>query len=160
MSAMTTSREPVHRSHFIAQAAPADVYAIVVDFPAYPRLFPEIKEARVLSTNGNVIRVEFRAQIILPVRYVLDLTCLPDVPSVDWIYVEGEVITGSSGSWRFTAEPGGARVDYRVALEVRAPLPGAILRKVTDGLVSASLPRMFVSIEEETRRRRAGQPPR
>src|SRR5256885_2276252 len=50
---MTTSREPVHRSHLIAQATPADVYAIVVDFPAYPRLFPELKDATVLSTNAG-----------------------------------------------------------------------------------------------------------
>ena len=155
---MTTSREPVHRSHFIAQATPADVYAIVVDFPAYPRLFPELKAARVVATNPPVIRVEFRAQMVLPVRYVLDLTCVPDVPSVDWVYVEGEVITDSTGGWRFTAEPGGTRVDYQVAMDVRAPLPGAILRKITDGLVSASLPRMFLSIEAEARRRRTGQP--
>ena len=154
---MTMSREPVQRSHFIARATPRDVYEIVVDFPAYPRLFPEIKDARVLPAvpgQPNLVRVEFRSQMVLPVRYVLDLTCLPDVPSVDWTFVEGEVVTDSSGGWRFTAEPGGARVDYRVALDVRAPLPGAILRKITDGLVSASLPRMFTSIEAEVRRRK------
>ena len=57
------------------------------------------------------------------------------------------------GSWRFTPEGGGTRVDYRVAMDVRAPVPGFILRKITDGLVSASLPRMFTSIEPEVRRR-------
>ena len=40
-----SAREPVHRTHFVARAVPADVYAIVTDFPAYPRLFPEIKRA-------------------------------------------------------------------------------------------------------------------
>jgi ribosome-associated toxin RatA of RatAB toxin-antitoxin module len=155
---MTMPREPVQRSHFIAGAQPRDVYGIVVDFPAYPRLFPELKDARVLAPSlpgrPNVTRVEFRAQMVLPVRYVLDLTCLPDVPSVDWTFVEGEVVTDSTGGWRFTAEAGGCRVDYRVALDVRAPLPGAILRKITDGLVSASLPRMFTSIEAEFRLRK------
>jgi ribosome-associated toxin RatA of RatAB toxin-antitoxin module len=155
---MTMPRDPVQRSHFIARAEPKDLYEIVVDFAAYPRLFPEIKEARVVSANlpgqPNVARVEFRSQMVLPVRYVLDLTCLPDVPSVDWTFVEGEVVTDSSGGWRFTAEPGGTKLDYRVALDVRAPLPGAILRKITDGLVSASLPRMFTSIEAEFRRRK------
>jgi ribosome-associated toxin RatA of RatAB toxin-antitoxin module len=165
---MTMPREPVHRSHFIARATPKEVYDIVVDFPAYPRLFPEIKEGRVLAPSPSapilpvppgqpkVTRVEFRAQIVLPVRYVLDLTCLPDIPSVDWTFVEGEVVTDSTGGWRFIAEPGGTRVEYRVALDVRAPLPGAILRKITDGLVTASLPRMFTSIEAELRRRQGG----
>ena len=139
----------------MAQATPREVYDVVVDFPAYPRLFPELNGARIISTDGLVIRAEFRAQMVLPVRYVLDLTCLPDVPSVDWRFVEGEVVTDNTGNWRFTPEPGGTRVDYRVALDVRAPVPGVILRKITDGLVAASLPRMFTSIDAEVRRRRA-----
>jgi ribosome-associated toxin RatA of RatAB toxin-antitoxin module len=150
-----SSREPVQRRHLMAQATPAEVYAVVVDFPAYPRLFPELTGARVVSTTGVVARVEFRARMVLPVRYVLDLTCLPDVPSVDWQFVEGEIVTASVGSWRFIPEAGGTSVEYKAALDVRAPVPGIILRKITDGLVSASLPRMFTSIEAEVRRRRA-----
>jgi ribosome-associated toxin RatA of RatAB toxin-antitoxin module len=151
-----SAREPVHRRHFIAGAHPREVYDVVVDFPAYPRLFPEIKEARVLRTEGEVARVEFRAQIVIPIRYVLDLTCRPDAPAVDWQFVEGEIVTGSTGSWRFDPERDGTAVDYRVSLDVRAPLPGFVLRKVTDGLVVASLPAMFASIEREARRRRGG----
>ena len=54
-----SAREPVHRTHLIARATPAEVYAVVTDFPAYPRLFPEFKQTRVVSTTGNVVRVEF-----------------------------------------------------------------------------------------------------
>ena len=159
-----SSREPVQRSHFISGAAPADVYAVVVDFAAYPRLFPEIKSAAVLSvTPGErgtaVFRVEFRAQIVLPVRYVLDLSCDPAAPSVEWRFVEGEIVTDSNGGWRFAAERGGTRVDYRVSMDINAPLPGFMLRKITDGLVGASLPKMFASIEQEVRRRPAARPP-
>jgi ribosome-associated toxin RatA of RatAB toxin-antitoxin module len=152
---MSSAREPVHRSHLITPATPRELYDIVVDFPAYPRLFPELKGARVLSTQAPVVRVEFSAQMVLAVRYVLDLTCQPDVPSVDWRFVEGEIVADSTGSWRFTPEGAGTRVDYRVSMDVRAPVPGIILRKITDGLVSASLPRMFTSLEDEVRRRRA-----
>jgi ribosome-associated toxin RatA of RatAB toxin-antitoxin module len=157
MSPMSV-REPVHRSQLVTPATPREVYDIVVDFPAYPRLFPELKGARVVSTQASVVRVEFRAQMVLPVRYVLDLTCLPDVPSVDWRFVEGEIVTESTGSWRFAPEGQGTRVDYRVSMDVSAPVPGFILRKITDGLVSASLPRMFTSIEAEVRRRRTERP--
>jgi ribosome-associated toxin RatA of RatAB toxin-antitoxin module len=154
-----SAREPVRKVHFIAAATPAEVYAVVVDFPSYPRLFPEIQEARVLSTTaeetGQVWRVEFRAQAVLPVRYVLDLTCNPKEPSVDWRFVEGEVVTDSTGGWRFAAERGGTSVDYRVSMDIKAPLPGFVLRKITDGLVGASLPKMFSAIEDEVRRRRA-----
>jgi hypothetical protein len=157
MTRMPT-REPVQRSHFIAQATPREVYDVLVDFDVYPRLFAELKATRVVSVAPPVYRVEFRAHIVLPIRYVLDLTCEPSGPSgpsIDWRYVEGEVVTDSVGGWRFTAENGGARVDYRVAIDINAPLPGFILRKVTDGLVSASLPKMFAAIEAEVQRRRS-----
>jgi ribosome-associated toxin RatA of RatAB toxin-antitoxin module len=152
-----SAREPVHRTHFVARATPAEVYAIVTDFPAYPRLFPEFKQARVVSTTGNVVRVEFRAEVVIAVRYVLDLNCDPATLAVDWTFVEGEIVTGSTGSWRFTASGDGTTIDYRAALDVKAPLPGFILRRVTDGLVSASLPAMFKSIEREVRARQANQ---
>ena len=129
----------------------------MTDFPAYPRLFSEIKEARVVSTTGHVTRVEFRAHMVLPIRYVLDLagsgTDGPQPLTVDWTYVEGEIVTGSAGGWRFSAEGDGTSVEYTVSLNVNAPLPDFLLRKVTDGLVSASLPNMFASLEREVRRR-------
>jgi ribosome-associated toxin RatA of RatAB toxin-antitoxin module len=154
------SREPVHRRHHVPRATPREVYDVVVDFPSYPRLFPELKGARVVSTAGNVVRVEFRAHVVLPIRYVLDLTCSGAGPdggplTVDWTYVEGEIVTSSVGGWRFAPEGDGTHVDYTVSLDVRAPLPGFVLRKVTDGLVSASLPNMFASLEREVRRRQA-----
>jgi len=55
----------------------------------------------------------------------------------------------------FAVEGSGTALDYRVALDVKAPLPGFVLRKVTDTLVSASIPKMFASIEREVRRRQA-----
>ena len=153
-----SAREPVHRTHLVARATPAEAYAVVTDFPAYPRLFPEFKQARVVSTTGSVVRVEFRAEVVIAVRYVLDLACDAAALTVDWTFVEGEIVTGSTGGWRFIASGDGTTIDYRAALDVKAPLPGFILRRVTDGLVSASLPAMFASIEREVRARQARQP--
>jgi ribosome-associated toxin RatA of RatAB toxin-antitoxin module len=155
-----SSREPVNRRHHVPRATPREVYDVVADFPAYPRLFPELKEARVVSRAGDVSRVEFRAHMVLPIRYVLDLTCAGGGASgapltVDWTFVEGEIVTNNVGGWRFTPEGDGTAVDYTVSLDVKAPVPGFVLRKIIDGLVSASLPNMFVSLEREVRRRQA-----
>ncbi len=154
-----SAREPVQRQHNVARATPAEVYAVVTDFAAYPRLFPEFKQARVLSTTGKVVRVEFSAAVVIAVRYVLDLICDADALTVDWTFVEGEIVTDSVGGWRFTVAGDGTRINYRAALDVKAPLPGFVLRKVTDGLVAASLPNMFASIEREVRRRQAERAP-
>jgi ribosome-associated toxin RatA of RatAB toxin-antitoxin module len=133
--------------------APAAVYAAVVDFAAYPRLFPEIKAAQVVSSEGKRVRAEFRGNIVLPFRYVLDLDCDPAALTVDWHYVEGEVVKNSEGGWRFSPEGDGTRVEYRVTMEISAPLPGFLLRKITDGLVALSLPAMFASVEREAKNR-------
>jgi ribosome-associated toxin RatA of RatAB toxin-antitoxin module len=147
--------ERVRRNHFVPDASPGEVYAVVVDFPAYPRLFPEFQSTRVIATDGKRVRVEFNVKVMMAVRYVLDLVCDADAHSVDWTFVEGEVVTDSQGSWRFAAEGAGTRVDYTAALEVRAPLPGFVLRKITDGVLSASIPRMFAAITREVTARKA-----
>ncbi len=152
-------REPVQRKHLVPRATPAEVYAVVTDFPAYTRLFPEMKSVRVISTTGQTHRVEFRAEVVLSVRYVLDLVCDPGAVTVDWTFVEGEIVTDSVGSWRFRPEGDGTNIEYSAALDIKAPLPGFVLRKVTDGLVAASLPAMFRSIEREVRQRQAKPSP-
>jgi uncharacterized membrane protein len=144
--------------------SPADVYAVVTDFEVYPRLFKEMKTVKVLSTEGNRKRVEFRLEMVIAIRYVLDLVCDAAAGTVDWTYVEGEIVTDSRGGWRFTAEGEATntntntntntKVDYQAALTVNAPLPGFVVKKVTNALVSASLPAMFTSIENEARARK------
>lgn len=149
------SRAPVERSYLVRGAAPREVYDVVVDFEAYPRLFPELTSVRVLERTPPQLRVEFRASVVIPVRYVLNVRCDPDALTVDWTYVEGEVVVDSTGGWRFHVDPAGTKVDYRAAMSIKAPLPGFIVRKATDALVSASLPGMFASIDRETHRRQS-----
>jgi ribosome-associated toxin RatA of RatAB toxin-antitoxin module len=146
--------KPVRHSAFMAGASPAEVFAVVVDFPAYPRLFPEIKQARVLQTEAGRVRAEFRGNLLLPYRYVLDLDCDAQAGTVKWTYVEGELVKDSTGGWRFAAEAGGTRVEYQATLRIEAPVPGFLLRKITDILVTLSLPAMFASIEREVGRRK------
>ena len=132
-------------------APPRAIYDIVTDFAAYSRLFREIKSARVVATEGPRFRVEFRLEMVVAIRYTLDLVCNPEALTVDWTYVEGEVVTGSEGGWRFSTDEagGGTLIEYRAALTVDAPLPGFVVRKVTQALVSASLPGMFSAIDRD-----------
>ncbi len=154
----------MQKRYLVARAKPAEVYGVVTDFAAYPNLFPEIKGTRVVNAGApgpdgrTVTRVEFRGQVVLPVRYVLDLICDPSALTVEWTFVEGEIVTNSVGGWRFRPEGEGTDMEYRVSLDVKAPVPGFVLRKVTDGLVSASIPSMFSAIEREVRKRQTGQP--
>jgi ribosome-associated toxin RatA of RatAB toxin-antitoxin module len=151
---MSLDSTPVRRSHLVKGATPADLYAVVTDFAAYPRLFREIKSTREVEREGKRQRVEFKLEMVVAIRYVLDLVCDPDQHTVDWTYVEGEIVTGSAGSWRFVPDNDGTRMDYAVALNIKAPLPGFVIKRVTDALVSASLPSMMSAIENEAAARR------
>lgn len=153
------SRAPVERSHLLRGATPREAYDVVVDFEAYPRLFPELTSVRVLERTSRGVRVEFRASVVLSVRYVLNLRCDPEALTVDWTYVEGEIVVDSTGGWRFLVDPAGTKMEYRAAVTIKAPLPGFIVRRATDALVSASLPGMFSSIEREVRRRQRPKTP-
>ena len=152
-SSVQSDLKPVRHSVHMAGLSPGQVYAVVVDFAAYPRLFPEIQQTRILADNGQSRRVEFRGHMVLPFRYVLDLRCDEQAGTVTWIYVEGEVVKNSTGGWRLVAEDGGTRVEYEISLQIEAPVPGFLLRRITDGLVAMSLPAMFASVEREARRR-------
>jgi ribosome-associated toxin RatA of RatAB toxin-antitoxin module len=147
-------RAPVERTYLVRGASPREVYDVVVDVEAYPRLFPEFKMVRVIERRPSIVRAEFRAEVVLAVRYVLDLRCDADALTVDWTFVEGEIVVDSIGSWRFLPEAGGTRAVYRASLVVKAPLPGFIVRKATDALVAASIPGMFAAIDREVQRRR------
>ena len=151
---MTLESTPVRRSHLARGATPAELYAVVTDFDAYPRLFREMKSVTVQERVDRRIRVEFKLEMVVAIRYVIDLVCDPEAHTVDWTYVEGEVVTGSEGAWRFVPEQDGTRMDYRVAITIKAPLPGFVIRRMTDALVSASLPSMLASVEAEAGRRR------
>lgn len=148
---------PVTRRQYLRDLSPADLYAVVTDFPAYPRLFKELKTVRVLEEDAakKRVRVEFRAEVVLSVRYVLDLVCDPASASVDWTFVEGEIVRDAEGAWRFEADGNGTWVEYKSALVLDAPLPRFLVKKATDALVSLSLPAMFVALEREARARKA-----
>src|SRR6188474_1729923 len=120
------TRTPVERTYLMRQTTPREVYDVVTDFEAYPKLFPEFKTVRVLERRPTGVRVEFRAEVVLAVRYVLDLACDPEALTVDWTFVEGEIVVDSTGGWRFTADREGTQVVYRAALTIKAPLPGFI----------------------------------
>ena len=146
------SRPPVERVHLVRGVEPRKLYDVVTDFEAYPRLFPELKAVRILERRPPVVRAEFRAEVVLKVRYVLDLVCDPEALTIDWTFVEGEIVTDSVGGWRFTAVPEGTRVEYRAGMTIKAPLPSFIVRRATDALVAASIPGVFAAIEREARR--------
>src|SRR5262249_28079722 len=122
----------------------------------YPRFFPEFTGARVLLRDGDKARVEFRAKMVKEVRYTLDLVHCSEGPELgtSWTFVEGQIVSDSRGSWKFRQEGDGTRIDYRAGIEVRAPLPGFIINKISEAILNSSIPNMFRALEKEAAARK------
>jgi ribosome-associated toxin RatA of RatAB toxin-antitoxin module len=144
--------ETITREYTIQGIAPRAVYDIVTDYACYPRIFPEFTGCRVLSDKAQTRRVEFRARIVVEVRYVLDIAHDPERLSTDWTFVEGEVVSDSAGGWAFSGTTD-THIHYRAGMAVRAPLPKFVINKISNALMGSSIPNMFRALEREARAR-------
>jgi ribosome-associated toxin RatA of RatAB toxin-antitoxin module len=144
--------ETITREHTIRGVAPRAVYDIVTDYACYPRIFPEFTGCRVLSEKDLMKRVEFRARVVVEVRYVLDIAHDPETLRTEWSYVEGEVVSDSAGGWQFSGESD-THITYHAGMAIRAPLPKLIINKVSNALMGQSIPNMFRALEREAHAR-------
>ena len=141
--------ETLSREYTIRGVCPRDVYAVVTDYACYPRIFPDFSGCRVVAGQGNRQQVEFRARVVVEVRYVLDITHDPEKLTTSWKYVEGEVVSDSEGGWSFEGDETVTRIKYRAGVSVKAPLPRFVVNKISNALMGTSIPNMFKALERE-----------
>jgi len=147
--------ETITREHTIRGVAPRAVYDIVTDYACYPRIFPEFTGCRVVSEKDLMKRVEFRARIVVEVRYVLDIAHDPETLTTKWTYAEGEVVSDSVGGWQFSgvSDNRDTLIKYHAGMAIRAPLPKFVINKVSNALMGQSIPNMFRALEKEAHAR-------
>jgi ribosome-associated toxin RatA of RatAB toxin-antitoxin module len=141
--------ETIEREHTIHGVHPRAVYDIVTDYACYPRIFPEFTSCRVVEQRGATRRVEFRARVIVEVRYVIDIVHEPAQLSTRWSFVQGEVVSDSEGGWSLVGDDRATRCRYRAGIAVKAPLPKFVINKVSNALLGTSIPNMFRALERE-----------
>jgi ribosome-associated toxin RatA of RatAB toxin-antitoxin module len=144
--------ETIAREHVIRGVSPRAVYDIVTDYACYPRIFPEFTGVRVLSEDGARREVEFRARVVVEVRYTIDIVHDMEKLSTRWTFVSGEVVSDSAGGWDFVGEKD-TLIRYHAGMAIRAPLPKVIINKVSNALMGTSIPNMFRALEREARAR-------
>lgn len=126
-------------------APPPQVVEVVADFPAYASWTREVKEAEVLSTEGDgwPDRVRFELDTgIIKDTYVLDYDwhiAHDGTGTVTWEMVEARTLRALSGSYTITAAPSGTLVTYRLTLHPKVPMLGALRRKVEQMIVTSAL---------------------
>ncbi|MDQ0984020.1 SRPBCC family protein [Streptomyces sp. V2I9] len=142
-------------SSITIEAAPADVMGVIADFARYPEWTGEVKEAEVLSTDG-----QGRAE---QVRLVLDAGAIKDdhvlsytwtgENEVSWSLVKSQMLRSLDGTYALTPLAGGTRteVTYRLAVDVKIPLLGMIKRKAEKVIIDRALAGLKKRVESAPR---------
>ena len=129
-------------SSIVIDAAPAEVMAVIADFPSYPEWAKGVKTADVVS-EGAAGRADdvFFSLDVSPIRdeYTLHYDWTGD-EQVTWTLVEGKMLKALDGAYVLRGLGNGStEVIYRLALDVSIPLIGMLKRKGEKILIDTAL---------------------
>ena len=129
-------------SSIVIDAAPADIMAVIADFPSYPQWAKGVTTADVVSMydDGQVEQVFFVLDVS-PIKDEYTLSYIWDGDrEVTWTLVHGKMLRALDGA--YVLRPlgnGSTEVTYRLALDVSIPLIGMLKRKGEKILIDAAL---------------------
>jgi ribosome-associated toxin RatA of RatAB toxin-antitoxin module len=130
-------------------APPAEVMAVIADFPAYPQWVSAATTVEVLETgeDGRARQVHFVIDAG-PVRddYVLAYTW-DDDRQVTWSLVRGQMMRRQEGSYTLVPNGGSTEVTYAITIDLSVPMLGMIKRKAEKVILDTALKELKKRVE-------------
>jgi carbon monoxide dehydrogenase subunit G len=135
-------------------ATPAEVMAVISDYPAYPSWAQGVKKTEVRATDaqGRPIEVRFEVgQMGIGAEYTLDYTYKGDDGGVSWTSkdasgavkaIEGEYVLEPSGD--------ATTVTYRTSMELAIALPGIMKRQAEKMIINTALGGLKKEVESRS----------
>jgi ribosome-associated toxin RatA of RatAB toxin-antitoxin module len=126
-------------------AAPAQCFAVAIDFADYPDWASDVKAATVLSLDddGRGGTVSYRAAAMgRSTSYTLRYFYGTNPLRFSWKLVESDLLRQLDGEYEFMAidgEPERTRVTYHLAVEIAMPLPGFVKRRAEARIIRTAL---------------------
>lgn len=122
----------------VFNCSPEEFYKIVSDYEKYPEFLQEVKECKVVKTDGDRQLVEYKVSVIKSFTYQLWMTHkLHEL--VSWTFAGGDIFKTNSGSWKIEDQAGKAKVTYSVEATFGVFVPGMIAKT----LLNVNLPAMM-----------------
>ena len=129
-------------SSIVIDAPPADVMAVIADFPAYPTWAKGVTTAEVVESfpDGRAKQVFFKIDVS-PIKDEYTLVYDWDGDrQVTWSLVEGKMLRALDGAYVLRdLGNGSTEVTYRLSLDVSIPLIGMLKRKGEKILIDTAL---------------------
>jgi carbon monoxide dehydrogenase subunit G len=129
-------------SDIVIDAPPAEIMAVIADFPSYPDWATGVRTADVVSESGGRAEQVHFVLDAAPIRDEYDLSYTWDGDgSVSWHLAEaGSMLTSMDGAYVLDPAPGGGtRVTYQLAVDVSVPLLGMLKRKAEKVIIDTAL---------------------
>ncbi len=128
-------------SSIIIDATPAEVMAVIADFPAYPEWAQGMKQAEVVEEGpaGRARKVHFELEAT-PIKdsYTLSYDWQGDA-AVRWDLVEGKMLKSMQGAYELRERESGTEVTYRLAVDLSIPMIGMLRRKAEKVIIDTAL---------------------
>ena len=130
-------------------APPADVMAVIADFPSYPEWVAAAKSVEVVESgsDGRAQRVRFVLDAgAIKDDYVLDYSWDGD-SAVSWTLVSSQLMKRQEGSYTLTESDGGTEVTYAITIDTKMPLLGMMKRKAEKVILDTALKELKKRVE-------------
>ena len=127
-------------SSILVDAAPAEVMAVIADFPSYPAWVQGMKSVEVVQERDGVAeQVHFELEAA-PIKdtYTLGYDWHGD-SAVRWNLVEGKMLKAMQGAYELRPSGSGTEVTYRLAVELSIPMIGMLRRKAEKVIIDTAL---------------------
>jgi coenzyme Q-binding protein COQ10 len=124
----------------------SEFFKIVSDYEKYPEFLQEVKECKVVKSDGAKKLIEFKVSVIKSFTYQLWMT--EQAPSqISWVFARGDVFKTSTGSWKLEDQAGKCKALYTVEATFGMFVPGMIAKT----LLSVNLPSMMSSYHKRVK---------
>jgi ribosome-associated toxin RatA of RatAB toxin-antitoxin module len=127
-------------SSIVVDAPPAEVMAVIADFPSYPQWVQGMKTVEVVEEKDGVVeQVHFDLEAT-PIKdsYTLAYEWHGD-ESVSWHLVQGKMLKAMQGSYTLAPVRSGTEVTYRLAVDISIPMIGLLKRKAEKVIIDTAL---------------------
>ena len=131
-------------SDILIEATPAEIMAVIGDFPAYPEWATGMRSADVTEdgADGRALRVRFVLDAT-PIRDEYELSYVWDGDhQVSWSLVPGtgSMLKAMDGTYILDAvDADSTRVTYQLSVDVSIPLLGMLKRKAEKVIIDTAL---------------------
>ncbi len=130
----------------VFNCTPSEFFNILIDYERYPEFLGEVKECRVLKTDGKKKLVEFKVSVMKTFSYTLWMN-ETEPTEVGWVFDKGDIFKTQSGGWKLSEEAGKTRANYNVEATFSMFVPGPIAKT----LLTVNLPNMMSSYHKRVK---------